>query len=146
MLCNPGNPAYFLLSSVIQSCPTLCDPMDCSTPGFHVHHQLLEFTKLMSIESVMPSSHLIVCHPPFSSCLQSFLASGSFPMSQLFTSGHQSMGVSASASVLPMNTQGTSSIVLIKLLRSKLFKSTHSLTLPFFLSSTHYSESRSRIL
>ena len=52
------------------------------------------------------------CHPtisftviPFSSCLQSFPASGSFPMSQFFTSGGQSIGVSASASVLPMNTQ-----------------------------------------
>ena len=53
------------------------------------------------------------CHPtisssvvPFSSCPQSFVASGSFPMSQLFTSGGQSIGVSASTSVLPMNTQG----------------------------------------
>ena len=50
-------------SSVAQSCPTLCDPMDCSTPGLSVHHQLLEFTKLMSIELVMPSNHLILCHP-----------------------------------------------------------------------------------
>ena len=59
---------------------------------------------LMSIESVMPSSHLILCHP-FSSCLQSLPASGSFPMNQFFASGGQSIGVSASASVLPMNTQ-----------------------------------------
>ena len=45
-------------------CPTLCDPMDCSTPGFPLHHQLLELTKkLMSIESVMPSNHLILCYP-----------------------------------------------------------------------------------
>ena len=50
-------------SSVAQSCPTLCDPMDYSTPGLLVHHQLLEFTQLMSIESVMPSNHLILCHP-----------------------------------------------------------------------------------
>ena len=55
----------------------------------------------MSIESVMPSNHLI----PFSSHLQSFPASGSFPMSQFFASGGQSIGVSASASVLPMNNQ-----------------------------------------
>ena len=48
-------------SSVAQSCPTLCDPMNRSTPGLPVHHQLLEFTRLMSIESVMPSSHLILC-------------------------------------------------------------------------------------
>ena len=55
--------------------------------------------KLMSIESVMPSSHLILCCP-FSSCPQSFLASESFPMSQLFAWGGQSTGVSALASVL----------------------------------------------
>ena len=59
--------------------------------------------KLMSIEPVMPSNHLILCCCPFSSCLQSFPASGSFQMSWLFASGGQSMGVSAAASVLPMN-------------------------------------------
>ena len=61
--------------------------------------------KLMSSESVMPPNHLILCRPPFSSHPQSFPASGSFQMSQLFTSGGQSIGVSASTSVLPMNTQ-----------------------------------------
>ena len=50
-------------SSVAQSCPTLCDPMDCSTPGLPVHHQLPELLKLMSIESMMPSNHLILCCP-----------------------------------------------------------------------------------
>ena len=60
--------------------------------------------KLMSIELVKPSNHLMLCCL-FSSCLQSFPASGSFQMSQLFTSGSQSIGVSASTSVLPMNTQ-----------------------------------------
>ena len=60
--------------------------------------------KLMSIESVMPSSHLILCRP-FSSCPQSLPASEFFPMSQLFIWGGQSIGVSASASVLPKNTQ-----------------------------------------
>ena len=50
-------------SSVAQSCPTLCNPMNRSTPGLAVHHQLLEFPKLMSIKSVMPSSHLILCCP-----------------------------------------------------------------------------------
>ena len=49
-------------SSVAQSCPTLCDPMNHSTPGLLVHHQLPEFTRLTSIESVMPSSRLILCH------------------------------------------------------------------------------------
>ena len=48
-------------SSVAQSCPTLCNPMDCSMPGLPVHHQLLEFTKLMSIESMIPSNHCILC-------------------------------------------------------------------------------------
>ena len=41
----------------------LCDPMDCSMPGLPVHHQLLEFTQHMSIESVMPPNHLVLCHP-----------------------------------------------------------------------------------
>ena len=50
-------------SSVTQSCPTLCDAMDCSMPGFPLHHQLLELLKLMSIKSVMPSNHLILCCP-----------------------------------------------------------------------------------
>ena len=61
--------------------------------------------KLMSIESVMPSNYLILCHP-FSSCLQSSPASGSFPMGQFFASGGQNIGVSSSASDLPMNIQG----------------------------------------
>ena len=61
--------------------------------------------KLMPIESVMPSNHLILCHP-LSSHLQSFPASESFQMTQFFASGGQSIGASASASVLPMNTQG----------------------------------------
>ena len=60
--------------------------------------------KLMSIELVMPSSHLILC-VPFSSCIQSFPASGSFQIIQFFPSSGQRIGVSASASVLPMNIQ-----------------------------------------
>ena len=94
-------------SSVAQSSPTLCDPMNHSTPGLPVHHQLLEFT------DSCPSSQW--CHPaisssvvPFSSCPQSLPASESFPMSQLFTWGGQSTGVSALASFLPKNTQGWS--------------------------------------
>ena len=89
----PPSPQPF--NSVTQSCPTLWDPMDCSTPGFPVHHQLQEF---ISVESVMPSSHLILIVP-----FSSFSASGSFPMSQFFTLDSQSIG--ASASVLPMNIQ-----------------------------------------
>ena len=62
--------------------------------------------KLISIESVMLSNHLILCRP-FSSCLQSFPASGSFLMSHIFKTG-QSIGASDSASVLPLTTQGWS--------------------------------------
>ena len=51
------------ISSVVQTCLTLCDPMDCSMPGLPVHHKLPEFTQIMSIESVMPSNHLILCRP-----------------------------------------------------------------------------------
>ena len=61
------------------------------------------FLKLISIELVMPSNHLILCHP--FSCLQSFPASESFLMSQLLASGSQSIGASASSSVLAMNIQ-----------------------------------------
>jgi len=53
------------VSSVAQSYTTLCDPMDCSMPGFPVHHQLPSLLKLMSIELVIPSSHLILCCPLF---------------------------------------------------------------------------------
>ena len=83
-----------------------------ATPGTAAHQGSLSSTiscsllKLMSIESVMPSNHLILCHP-FSSCLQSFPAAGSFLMSQFFASGGQSIGASASASVLPVNIQGS---------------------------------------
>ena len=54
---TPGDSSV-QFSSVTQSCPTLCNPMDCTTPGLPVHHQLP-----MSMESVMPSNHLILCHP-----------------------------------------------------------------------------------
>ena len=90
------------LSSVAQSCLTLCDPMNRSTPGLPVHHQLPEFTQTHVHrvgDAIQPSHPLFV---PFS-CPQSFPASGSFPMNQLFASGIQNIGVSASASVLPMN-------------------------------------------
>ena len=74
----------FQFSSVAQSCVTLCDPMNCSTPGLPVHRQLPEFTQTHGhrvSDAIQPS------HPlwsPSFSCLQSFPASGSFPMSQLF--------------------------------------------------------------
>jgi len=55
----------FQFCSVSQSCPTLCNPMNHSSPGLSVNHHLPEFTQTQSIESVMPSSHLILCHPLF---------------------------------------------------------------------------------
>ena len=61
--------------------------------------------RLMSIELVMPSNYLIFCCPLFSSCLQSFPASGISPVSWFFPSGGPNIGVSASASILPMNIQ-----------------------------------------
>ena len=92
-------------SSVSQSCLTLWDPMDCSNAR---PPSPSPTPKVYS--NSCPSSQW--CHPtisssvvPFSSCLQSFPASWHFPMSQFFTSGGQNIGVSASASVLPMNTQ-----------------------------------------
>ena len=97
-------PLLYQFSSVAQSCPTLCNPMNRSTPGLPVHHQLPEFTQ----------THLSSrwCHPAISSSVvsfpshpQSLPASETFPMSQLFSWGGQSTAVSASVSVLPMNTQ-----------------------------------------
>ena len=87
--------------SVTQSCLTLCNPMDCSTPGFPVLYHFPELAQIHIYrvsDAIQPS--LVI---PFSSCLQPFPTSGSFPVSQLFTSGDQSTGASASASVLPMN-------------------------------------------
>ena len=77
-------------SSVAQSCPTLCNPMNCSTPGLPVHHQLPEFTQTHAhrISDAIQPSHPVV---PFSSYPQSLPASDSFPMSQLFAWGGQSM-------------------------------------------------------
>ena len=66
------------LSSVAQSCPTLCNSMGCSTPGLTVHHQLPEFTQTHTIELVMPSNHLILC------CL--LLLPSIFPSIRVFSS------------------------------------------------------------
>ena len=79
-----------LFSSVTQSCLTLCNPMDCSTPGLPVHHQLSELTQthVHRVGDAIQPSHSL---SSFSFCLQSFPASGSFQMIQFFTSGGQSM-------------------------------------------------------
>ena len=93
---------YF--SSGAQQCPTLCDPMNHSTLGLLSITNSQNLSKLLSIELVMPSSHLILCRPLLF-LPQSLPASVSFPMSQLVAWGGQSIEVSASASVLPTNTQ-----------------------------------------
>ena len=93
------------LSSVTQLCPTPCDPMNRSTPGLPVHHQLPEFTQThvhCVSDAIQPSHPSVV---PFSSRLQSFPASGSFPMTRFFISGGLSIGVSASISVPPVKIQ-----------------------------------------
>ena len=89
-------------SSVTQLCSALCEPKDCSMPGLPVHHQFLEFiqTYVHWVSDAISSSIV-----PFFSHFQSSSASESFRMSQFFTSGDQSIGVSDSASVLPMNIQ-----------------------------------------
>ena len=79
--------------------------MDCSMPGLPVHHQLPKLTQThvhWVSDAIQPSQFSVFS---FSSCLQSFPASGSLKMSQFFASGGQSIGVSASASVFPMNVQ-----------------------------------------
>ena len=101
----------YQFNSVAQSHLTLCNPTDCNTPGLPVHHARLpcpsptpgacsdSYPLSQWCHSIISSSVI-----PFS-CLQSFPASGSFPISQFFTSCGQSIGASASASILPMDIQ-----------------------------------------
>ena len=131
-------------TSVTQSCPTICDPWTAA------HQATLSITnswsllKLMSTKSVMPLT-ISFSVVPFSSCLQSFPASGSFPISQFFTSGGQSIGASASTPILPMYIQdwfllgwtGLISLQFKGLSRSSpttQFKSINSLVFSFLYS------------
>ena len=99
-----GDTLPWPISSVAQSCLTLCDPMDCSTPSQSITNSW-SLLKLMSTKSVMPSNHLLLCHP--------LLPPSIFPSIRVFSSvsllcikmNSQSIGVSASTSVLPMNIQ-----------------------------------------
>ena len=94
----------FSSAQSFQSCPSLCNAMDCSMPGFPIHHQLPEITQahVHRFGDANQPSHPVF---PFPSCLQTFLTSGYFPMSQFFPSGGQITGASASASVFPVNIQ-----------------------------------------
>ena len=108
---NSGSTSHTTqFSSVAQSCPPLCDPMNFSTPGLPVHHQLLEFTQthVHRVSDAIQPSHLLSSHHLLISCPQSLSASESFPMSQLFAWGGQSTTVSALASFLPKKSQGWS--------------------------------------
>ena len=102
---------------VFQFFPTLCNSMDCRMPGFPVLHHLLELPQThvhLFGDAIQPS------HPvnPFSSCLQSFPASGSFLNNWGFTSGCQRIGASTSESVLLINFQswslGLSGLISLK--------------------------------
>ena len=139
--------SYF--SSVTQACPTLCDPKDCcSTQGFPVHHQLLELaqTHVHQVSDVIQPSHpLSSPSPPALNLSQHQGKIDSFPRSQFFTSGVQSIGVSASASVLPMNIQNrfplglTGLISLLSKGLSRVFSNTTVQKHQFFGVSFLYS-------
>ena len=137
----------YQFSLVTQLCPTLCDPMDWGTPGLPVHHQLPEFTQTHVHwvgDAIQPSHPLLSLSPHRQQC---FPASGSFQISQFFTAGGQSIGVSASTSVLPMNIQDwfplgwTGWISLLSKGLSRVFSNTtvqsiNSLVLSFLYSPT----------
>ena len=91
-------------SSVAQSCPTLCNPMDCSMPGFPVYQQLLELaqTHVHQVSNAIQPSHPLSSPSPPAFNLS---PPGSLPMSLFLTSGGQSIGALASASVLVMTIQ-----------------------------------------
>ena len=124
-----------LFSWAAKPCLTLCDPMDCSTPGNPVLPILCSGSCPLTpwcYPTISSSAGF------FSSCLRSFPASGSFPMSQLFESGGQSIGISASATVLPMNIQDwfplglTGLISLLSKGLSRVFSSSTILRHQFF--------------
>ena len=130
--------------SVTQSCATLCDCMDCSMPGIPVHHQLLELaqTQIHRVgNAIQPSHPLSSPSPP----VQSFPASGSFLVSQLFASGGQSMSFSLSISPLRLISfriewfhlfaiQGTlKSLLQHHISKASSFKSANSFVLVFLM-------------
>ena len=144
-------------SSVAQSCPTLCDSMDCSMPGLPVPPHLPEFAQVHvhcigdAVSSLYPTLPTLFCF-----CPQSCPASLTFPMSRLFASDDQNTGAAASASVLPMKIQGSSPFRLtgsVSLL-SKGLSGVFSITtvgrhwffgaLPSLQSSSHNSRQRGR--
>ena len=133
--------------SITKSCPTLCSTMNIQ---HSMQHSRLPYSSLSPgvCSNSCPLSQW--CHPtisssviPFSSCPQSFPASGSFPVSWLFTSGGQNIGASALAPVLPMNTQGRFPLGLTGLIclwskgLSRVFSSTTAQKHPSLWSNSH---------
>ena len=139
----------YFCCSVSKSCLILCDHMDCNTPGFLVLHYLTECTQthIHWVDDAIQPSHLL--SPPSSPALNLSQHQGLFPVSQLFASHGQSIGASASASVLPMNGQGwfriglTGLISLLSKRLSRVFSNTtvqkHQFfgTQPSLWSSSH---------
>ena len=124
--------------SVTQSCPTLCNPMDCSMPGFPVLHYFLEFAQTLVLwvsGAIQPSHPLLPLSPPALNLSQH---QGLFPMSPIFPPVGQRTGTSASASVLPMNVQDwfplelTSLISLLSNGLSRVFSSITICAYQFF--------------
>ena len=115
-LCLQSDVSAICCYSVAQSYLPLWDPIDCSTPDFPVLPHLLEFvqTHVHWVDDAIQSSHPLSFLSP--SALFFPLASGSFPVSQFFASGGQSIGASASTSVFPMNIQGLFLLGLIALI------------------------------
>ena len=133
--------------SPVQSCPTLCNPTDCSMPGFPVDHQLMELAQTPVHwvgDAIQPSHPLSFPSPPASSPPSIRV----FPMSWFPASGGQSIGATALASVPPMNIQDWFPLGLTGLIslqfrglsrvfsNTKEFKSIHSLVLSFLYSPT----------
>ena len=129
-----GSPVQF--SSVTQSCPTLCDPMDCRCQASLSITNSQSLLKLMFIESVMPSNHLILSSPLL--LLPSVFPSiRAFPMSQVFTLDGQSTGATALASFLPKNTQDWSPLewtgwISLQPVASRVFSNTTAQKHQFF--------------
>ena len=122
--------------SVTKSHLADCDPMDCDTPGFFVHHYFLfAETHVHWVSDAIQPYYPVT---PFSSCRQFFPASGSLLISQFFASGGQSIGASASALVLPINIQDwfpsglTGLISLLSKGLSRVFSSTTVWKCQFF--------------
>ena len=139
----------FQFSSVTQLYPTVCDPMACSTPGYPVHHQLPELTQtqVYQVSDATQPSHPLC---PLLLLPSIFPSIRVFQMTQFFASGGQRIGVSASASVLPMNIQNwsplgwTGWIALQSKGLSRVFPNTIAQKHQFF-STQLSSQSNSRI-